>query len=261
MTRQVFFASDLSQIAGPESLTIDGCEAHHLRVKRIGVAERIDLVDGDGWRAGATLTEHDGKRAILAVDKPVFEPVPTPRLVLIQALVKGSKEEQIVQMATEVGAHAVITWQAGRSISRWVDNKIEKQLYKLREAARAATKQSRRSRVLQVQHARSIEDIYRLLAAFQPDPQGAQTAAGPPTVLVAHESASEEVETILADVTPAPVVGVVVGPEGGISEEELADFQNRGAHLVSVGNTVMRAVTAGVVTLALVRSAWQRGAR
>ncbi len=293
MTRQVFFAPDLAcltatvqpagggdaaipghaatvatdpghaatEVPATLPLTIDGPEAHHLRVKRIEVGESVDLVDGAGWRATATLTNHDGKRATFAMQQPVFEPAPTPRLVLIQALVKGSKEEQVVQMATEVGADAIITWQAGRSISRWADQKCEKQLQKLREAARAATKQSRRSRIPQVEHARNIEQIYRHLNALTDQAETASGEANVPTVLVAHESATERVETVLAHHIPAAVVGIVIGPEGGISEDELAAFQNRGAHLVMVGDTVMRAVTAGVVTLALVRSAWQRRAR
>lgn len=252
MTRQTFLVPGIDQISQPDSLTLHDGEAHHMRVKRIAVGESVDLVDGSGWRAQATLQTTNSKGVTLQAQPAVYEPAPQPHLVLVQALVKGSKEEQIVEMATEVGVHAVITWQAERSISRWVDNKVERQVGKLQDAARAATKQSRRSHIPQVLHARNVEQIYCHLSHFQ-GAGGATTQR----VLVAHESAHDNLENVLSAPAPTGAVAIVIGPEGGISPAELADFSARGADLVKVGNTVMRAVTAGVVTLALVRSAWQ----
>ncbi|MDO5720959.1 MAG: 16S rRNA (uracil(1498)-N(3))-methyltransferase [Actinomycetaceae bacterium] len=248
MTKPVFYYPQLAAQDGSGEVTLRGEEAHHMRVKRIQVGEEVDLVDGDGWRAHATLRSVAEDGYVLAIEAPVNEGQGETKLVLVQALVKGSKDEQVVEMATEVGASAIIAWQAQRSISRWASAKVPKQLKKLRDSARAAAKQSRRSTIPTVDFAGSVQAVVDKLKEM----------GGELTVLVAHEEGEETIERALATSARTEVVAVVIGPEGGITPSELQQFTQAGAKIVKVGSTVMRAITAGVVTLALTRSAWQQ---
>ena len=139
-------------------------------------------------------------------------------------------------MLTEVGVDELVPWQASRSVARWSPDRVERGLARWRSTAREAAKQSRRLRVPTVVEPRGAR---KALAA---------RLAAADLALVLHEDASDPIATV-----PLPASGevvVVVGPEGGISPEELAAFAAAGARTVRVGDHVLRTSTAGVVALA-----------
>ena len=112
---------------GSRTATITGDEARHaIKVARIRVGESIDVANGRGVRAAATVTAVEADRVDCACEPPTVEPVDTPRIVLVQALAKGDRDELAIQTATELGVDAVVAWQAERSVSRWTGDKIAK---------------------------------------------------------------------------------------------------------------------------------------
>ena len=155
--------------------------------------------------------------------------------MVVQALPKGERGELAVEMLTEVGVDVIVPWSASRSIARWKGDRVEKSLAKWRSAAREAAKQSRRSWFPTVADLASTEDVVALLAQAS-------------VRVVLHEAASGP----LADV-PVPGRGqivIVVGPEGGITDDELEAFSAVGAEPLRMGSSVLRSSTAGVAAAA-----------
>jgi 16S rRNA (uracil1498-N3)-methyltransferase len=214
---------------------LDGEEGRHAAtVRRIRAGEQIDLADGAGVIAHCAVTAAGAGRLDLRVDDVERLPPPVLRLALAQALAKGGRDEQAVETATEIGVDVVLPWQAGRSVVRWQGERGERARNRWQTIAREAAKQSRRARVPVIEEARSTPALARRA--------GAATLA-----LVLHEAAQRP----LLDV-PLPDSGellVIVGPEGGIADDELAVLAEAGALTVRLGPEVLRASTAGPVAL------------
>ena len=225
---------------------LDGAEGRHAAVvQRRRAGERVDVVDGAGMRLVGTVETATPDGLCVVVAQRVVEPAPGVALVLVQALAKGDRDEQAIEAATEVGVDAVLPWQAERSIVVWRADRAAKSLARWQAVVRAAAKQSRRAYVPQVQ---AVVD-HRGLAERVRSVVAAGGAA-----LVLHEEASVPI----ADVTLPALAGtgarevlVVVGPEGGISDRELAGLTDAGAQVVRLGPHVLRTSTAGPVALAL----------
>lgn len=243
------FVAELSGAAealGAE-IRLDGPEGRHAAaVVRLEVGQRLDLVDGAGTRVHATVVSVGRDDLIARADEVVAEPPPSPRLIVVQALVKGDRATTAVETLTEVGVDVVVPWQAARSVSVWRDDRVGKHLARWRAVAREAGKQSRRARHLEVRALHSTADVGVLLAS-------AVAAGGERAGLVLHEEATD----------PLPRAGlpsdgdlvVVVGPEGGITDDELAAFTATGARSVRLGPSVLRASTAGTAAAAVLLAA------
>lgn len=255
-TTAVFLADpeELATLAAGDRYALAGEEARHAAtVRRLRPGEPVDLVDGRGRRVHARVVEAARAELTVTVTGVTVERPPTVRLVLVQALAKGSRDEDAVEAATEVGVDAVVPWQADRSVSVWNGAKVAKGRERWQAVAAAAAKQARRAFVPVV--ADPVDT--RTLAAHVSDVVAAEGA-----VLVLHESATTPIgraglpepgRVVVHPEhasTPARVL-VVVGPEGGIAEPELERLEAAGAQAVRLGPHVMRTSTAGPVALAL----------
>jgi 16S rRNA (uracil1498-N3)-methyltransferase len=215
---------------------LDGPEGRHAAtVKRLRPGEGLVLGDGRGGLARAVV-EGVAKDALrLRVTDRCALPSPSPRVVLAQALVKGDRGELAVELATEAGVDAVLPWRAARCVARWeAGARGEKALARWRTTAREAAKQARRPWLPAVEEPVTTAELV-----------GRVSAAA--AALVLHEGAAER----LADLT-LPAAGdllLVVGPEGGIADDEVHALVAAGAQPVRLGPEVLRASTAGAVAL------------
>jgi 16S rRNA (uracil1498-N3)-methyltransferase len=238
MTVPVFHAPR-EQLAGSSTVRLDGPEGRHAAlVRRLQPRERIDLTDGAGLLAQCVILASDGFALDLEVQELRMVPAPSPRLTVVQGLAKGERGETAVETMTEIGVDVIVPWSAGRSIVQWRGDRGAKSLAKWRATAREAAKQSRRAWWPQVAEPATTARVAKLLAA-----------ASLPVVL------HEEAELALADVQPsvasAPEIVLVVGPEGGITPEELVQFAEAGAAPYRMGPTVLRTSTAGTAAAAV----------
>jgi 16S rRNA (uracil1498-N3)-methyltransferase len=244
MTLPVFVHPALSSVSVGASVELDGDEAHHAVVKRIRPGEQVALTDGAGTTAVVTVSAATKSSLSGVVDSARSVEREMPRVVVVQAIPKGDRGELAVEMLTEVGVDVIVPWAAARSVAVWKGDRAGKALAKWRATAREAAKQSRRSWFPEVSDMVTTDEVVELLAK-----------ASVPVVL--HEAASGP----LADL-PVPGRGeivIVVGPEGGISDEELAAFSAVGAEPVRLGSSVLRTSTAGVAATAalLARTRWR----
>ncbi|HVE64871.1 MAG TPA: 16S rRNA (uracil(1498)-N(3))-methyltransferase [Mycobacteriales bacterium] len=236
MTTPLFY---LPELPG-STLHLDGPEGRHAAVvRRIRVGERVDVGDGAGQVAECVVVSVAAAAVRLDVVRRRVEAAPQPRLVVVQALAKGSRAEDAVEAMTEVGVDEILPWAALRSVVRWDGPRGEKALAGWRATAREAGKQSRRAWLPEVSALASTREVCARLHA---------ASLG----VVLHESAM----TPLAKLTvPSGEVVVVVGPEGGITDEEVAAFANVGASAYRLGASVLRTSTAGVAAAAVLLAA------
>ncbi|MEU0048458.1 16S rRNA (uracil(1498)-N(3))-methyltransferase [Streptomyces sp. NPDC006309] len=237
MTAPVFIVDQL-HLTGPE-FVLDGPEGRHaVSVKRLRPGEDVVLTDGRGRWAEGVVKAAEGKDRLVVTDLESVreEPPAAPRITVVQALPKGDRGELAVETMTEVGVDAIVPWQASRCITQWKGERGLKALGKWRATAREAGKQSRRVRFPEVGDTATTRQVAELLAR-------ADLAA------VLHESGEERLAT--AELPADGEIVLVVGPEGGVSPEELALFAQAGARPYVLGPTVLRTSTAGTAAAAL----------
>ncbi|MFD8220682.1 16S rRNA (uracil(1498)-N(3))-methyltransferase [Streptomyces sp. NPDC059697] len=217
---------------------LDGSEGRHaVSVKRLNPGEDVVLTDGAGRWAQCVVVATEGKdRLIVQMDSVAEEPVEEPRVTVVQALPKGDRGELAVETMTETGVDAIVPWAASRCITQWKGERGLKALAKWRATAREAGKQSRRVRFPEVADAATTKQVAALLAK-------ADFAA------VLHESGAEPLAT--AELPERGEIVLVIGPEGGVSPEELALFAESGAKAYRLGRSVLRTSTAGTAATAL----------
>ncbi|MFI6847460.1 16S rRNA (uracil(1498)-N(3))-methyltransferase [Kitasatospora sp. NBC_00085] len=240
MTAPVFVVetTQLATAAPGAVVRLDGPEGRHAAaVKRLEPGEAVTLADGLGLGVDGTVAAVHGKDAVdVTVAAVRREPEPSPRIVVVQALPKGDRGELAVETMTEVGVDVVIPWAASRCITQWKGERGAKALAKWRATAREAGKQSRRLRFPEVRDPVTTRQLAPVLA-------GAALAA------VLHE---EGAEPLAGAALPAGGdIVLVVGPEGGVSPDELAAFAEAGARPYRLGPSVLRTSTAGVAAGAL----------
>lgn len=221
-----------------ELAVVDGDEGFHAAtVRRIRTGEELDLADGAGT-VGRCIVEDVAKSHLTArVQDRHLVPPPRPTVTVVQALPKSERSELAIELATEVGADAFVAWQAARCVARWDGPaKTDKGLRRWSAVARAAARQSRRARIPAVDGVVSTRDLV-----------DSTRSADAGTVLVLHESATRTLTDL--DLESADALTLVVGPEGGISDEEIAALTAAGAVAVRLGPTVLRTSTAAAVAL------------
>lgn len=242
MTLPVFLVDDAALAA--ESVELAGDEGRHaVVVKRIRVGERIVLTDGAGAGAECVVVSLDRHSLVGDVLVRRSEPLPSPRLVVVQALVKGAAAERAVDLLTQVGADVIVPWAASRSVVGWRGQRGATALQRWRSTAREAAKQSRRLRFPLVEGLHSTDEVVAVLR-------------GSAAAVVLHEGAVAPIDGVnLPDSGDAVLV---VGPEGGLTDDELAAFEAVGAHPVRLGPTVLRSSAAGAVAAGVLLSRTNR---
>ncbi len=239
MSDGFFLGSIADDVALGDLVTLDGPEAHHATVvRRIRLGEHVTVSSGYGLGVRGPVTGVSKGSLTLRVEAVLREPFPQPRFVCVQALPKNDRADLAVDLLTELGVDEIVPWQASRSIVRWAGERGDKARAKWQTVAREASKQARRLTVPVVSGLASTRDVAERLRAAD----GAY---------VLHESATTPV---LAVRPPLGEVVFVIGPEGGISAEELAEFEAAGAVALIMGRTVLRTSTAGATALTMLRT-------
>ncbi|GGJ74321.1 ribosomal RNA small subunit methyltransferase E [Pilimelia anulata] len=219
---------------------LTGPEGHHAAdVARLRVGEAVLVGDGRGTVADATVAAVGRGSVDLALGARRAHPAAAPRLTVVQGLPKGDRGELAVELMTEVGVDAIVPWAARRCVTVWRGERGERARAKWAAAARAATKQARRPWLPEVAEPATTAGVAGRVAAAA-------------AAFVLHEAAAAPLSA--AALPAAGELLLVVGPEGGIDEAELAALAAAGAVPVRLGPTVLRTSTAGPAALALLHT-------
>lgn len=223
-------------------VSLAGAEAKHAAVvRRLRVGEAVTIGDGAGiWLTG-TAEQVSPTRVDVRISERATEAAPDPRLILVQALAKGDRDELAIQAACELGVDEIVPWQASRSVSRWEGPKALKGRERWATIVREAAKQAHRAWVPGVAAPVSTNDLIQRAATQR--------------VLLLDPTAPARLSDLKPD---GRDLVLVVGPEGGISDEELQRLTAAGAERVLLGDTVLRTSTAGPAAIAVLSVALGR---
>ncbi|CAM3395961.1 16S rRNA (uracil(1498)-N(3))-methyltransferase [Nocardioides dubius] len=233
MTSHLHWVPSLDGVRAGSVVEVTGEEAHHaVVVRRLKAGEELMLTDGLGTTLTGTV-EQTSKRSFTVLAESVeTTPRPDPELTVVQALPKGERGELAVEVLTEIGVGRIVPWAASRSVAVWRGERAAKSHAKWQATAREAAKQARRRWFPQVPALAQTDEVVAMIADAD-------------LALVLDEDAVEPLPTLSAGDLPGEIL-LVVGPEGGIADDELAAFTAAGARTVRLGSEVLRTSTAGL---------------
>ena len=233
----LFFVDDLPRKVG-STYEFDSDDAQHaIRVLRMSAGEVFMLSDGQGkWSKVKIFAVKKKSLEVEVIESGIEDPLDIS-FTVVQALPKGDRLKECIEMLTEGGVDTIIPWSAQRSIG-----KAEKGVEKLQVTAREASKQSRRLFIPVVTDVANSAKVIELIAEHE-------------LVLVFHESATSKVsEIITKKYFESKRVMIIIGPEGGITNEELELFRSAGAKVALMGRPILRSAHAGLAAMSAVNA-------
>ena len=234
-TAKVYVSAD-SLSSGRVSIT--GDEHHHLsRVLRMREGQSLVLLDGNGGVGEATIIEIAPAYTLASVGSLRHLEEARPRLHLYQAVPRGAKMDSVVQWSVELGAARVIPFSCSRS--RDVDGAVQKRISRWRRIAVESSRVAGRAFLPSVLEALRWREVLESLGGLD-------------AVLFADEKGGQRPDDALSDID-AEDLGLMIGPEGGFTDTEREELRSLGVRAVTLGESVLRTETAGLVLLAAVR--------
>ena len=231
----LFFVDNLPTTVG-QIYEFDNDDAlRAIRVLRTKRGDFFNLSDGRGNWSHVEAKEVHKKHMSVEVLETGHEAALGTHFTVIQAIPKGDRIKEAIELSTEGGADRIVMWKASRSIGK-SDDKIEK----LQTTAREASKQSRRFRIPEVIGVAATNAVVDQIA--QAD-----------LAIVFHESATMKVSEVVAP--GCKKVAIIIGPEGGLTEDEIETFAAAGAKVALMGRPVLRSAHAGLAALSAVNTA------
>jgi len=220
---QLFFLDDIER---PE---LTGENAHHAdRVLRMSAGEELLVSDGRGKWAKCAITTISKKNVELEVIETGVETANPVQISVLQAIPKSDRAKETVELLTASGVSEIYPWQAHRAIGKESDKWLV--------AAIEASKQSRRFYIPEVSPKLDTDSAIKLFEKYE-------------QILVCHESANSQISDVVKNVSKTLIV---IGPEGGITEDELKLFEQAGAKIIKLGRPVLRSAHAGIAAVSAV---------
>jgi len=231
----LFFVPDLpNQVGAKYSFNSEDAN-HAIKVLRIEVGETFRVSDGNGGWANVQVEEVTKRSLETTVLEVGRQEALEIQFTVVQALPKSDRAKEAVELLTEAGADVIVPWLANRSISR------TEVISKFATTAREASKQSRRLFIPELHETVKEKGVIELIKSAD-------------LALVFHESATVKLSEIITPQTKAKSVLIVIGPEGGITDQELEAFAAAGAHVAGLGRPILRSAHAGLAALSAVNS-------
>ena len=229
-----------AQLLNGERVTLDRAASKHLvKVLRLQVGAEVCVFDGRSSEIEARIVRASAAGVELALGQRHHLPLSPVTITLLQSVPRSDRMDIIVQKTTELGVTRIVPLTSGRSMAKPSPNKSRR----WRTIAQEAARQSGRA---------DVPDVAEVVAL---DAALAEAAAiGGTRLVLWEEERALPLRRVLAEVTPAPVT-LLVGPEGGLSEQEVARARAHGFRSVSLGPRILRVETAALVAVALTQSA------
>jgi len=231
----LFFVDDLPTEPGSQYEFSNDDALHAIRVLRMKNGDLFNLSDGKGSWSHVEAIEVHKKHMTVQVIKSGHQEALDTHFTVIQAIPKGDRIKETIELCTEGGADRIVMWKASRSIGK-SDDKIEK----LHVTAREASKQSRRFRIPEVIGVAATNAVVDQIA--QAD-----------LAIVFHESATMKLSQVVAP--GCKKVAIIIGPEGGLTDDEIDTFAAAGAKVALMGRPILRSAHAGLAALSAVNTA------
>ena len=224
----LFFVDDLPT-SGTYEFSND--DAHHaIRVLRMQVGAEFILSDGNGAWSQVVATEVNKKSMQVRVTDSGFQEPLATTITVVQALPKGDRAKEAIELLTEAGVDRIVPWSSARSIGKGLD--------KFATTAREASKQSRRFRIPEVTELATTAQICEAIKISD-------------LAIVFHESATDKLSDQVSSHNVEHLL-IIIGPEGGLTNEEIAAFTEAGAKVALMGRPILRSAHAGIAAVSAV---------
>lgn len=229
LTEPLFYRAVLNNEG---DIALGGDEARHVAAQRLRAGDAIALFDGCGHLARGRIRALNRREVLVQVEQHRHEPPPVPQLELYSAVPKGDRVAVLLDMATQLGITRFVPLRWRHSVA----DPGERAPERWRRICIEACKQSRRLHVPEI-------------AATAPAADAAVRArASPRCLLVAHPD-GETVPVATVDLRSAERIALFVGPEGGLTDDEVEMLRRLGARFVRLNDAVLRIETAAVALI------------
>jgi len=232
----LFFVPDLPTTVGSTYEFAGDDAGHAIRVLRTQIGEALALSSGQGAWSIVEVIAIAKKSMTVRVVSTGFEEALPVEFTVAQALTKGDRIKESIELNTAGGADVILLWAATRSIGKGTPDLMQK----LATTAREASKQTRRNRIPFVMGVLDAKKIAAEIPNYD-------------LAIVFHESDSQKLTDVVK--TGVKKVLIIIGPEGGITDEELAQFKSAGAQVALMGRPIFRSAHAGMAALSGVNAA------
>jgi len=225
--------------------TVEGPELDHLRkVLRLGPGDPIIVFDDSGWEHEAVIRSLSAQAAEIDLLRSVQTERESPlQLTLAVGLTKGEKMDFVVEKATELGVQAIVPFVSAYTVPKLDQRKIERRGERWQKIALAAAKQCGRTRIPEIFPLVNFENMV-------------QQTTGPLNLLFWEKEVHQTLKQVRATDPDARSILLVIGPEGGLSDQEADSAQRHGFKAIRLGRRILRAETAAVAATSLVQFLW-----
>lgn len=238
-----FYLEGPAQVGAVVSLPKDEAK-HALKVLRMTVGEVLCALDGQGGRFAAVLENVHGDAAEVRITEQLPSNEPDVKVTLYQGLPKADKLDFIVQKLTELGANCVVPVKMEHCVVKSDAKDGKKRQERLQRIACEAVKQCRRAREPEVTEPMTWKQCFARMEKHD-------------LVLVPWENAEGyNMKKAFAEHPEAKNIGIVVGPEGGMSAAEVQALTEQGAKIVTLGPRILRTETAAVASVTMAMTLW-----
>lgn len=225
-------------------------DARHAKVLRLAPGEHVAVIDAASDYFECEIVDFSDALPLVSITRHAEAGEDGPQVILLQGLAKGDKMETVIRHATEVGVAAFVPMSCKRSVVKLDGRKAAAKTERWRAIAKSAAMQSGQARIPEVSEPVSVREATSMLAEATSVLVCWEEAPGSASLREAVQGALAATRTPAADAR----IAVVVGPEGGLTEEEVRALlaSNPRARLVTLGPSILRTETAGIVAPALV---------
>lgn len=237
------FFIDSGNIDG-ENAYVTGSDVNHIKnVLRMKESDEIKLSAGDGLLYTAAISEFLPDRIVCRIiDCEGGKSELPAKIILFQGLPKKDKMELIIQKAVELGVSEIVPVMMKRTIVKLEDNKKEqKKLERWRAISLTAAKQSGRAVVPEVSDFITFNEAVKRARSLEYN-----------LIPYENEKGMDKARELIKELKNKKSIGIFIGPEGGIAEDELELAINAGAKPISLGNRILRTETAGLALISVI---------
>jgi 16S rRNA (uracil1498-N3)-methyltransferase len=226
----LFFVDDLPTTVGSSYEFANDDANHAIRVLRMQTGAEFMLSDGKGSWSQVVATELKKKSMQVRVMDSGFQDPLATTITVVQAIPKGDRAKEAIELLTEAGVDRIVPWASARSIGKGSD--------KFAVTAREASKQSRRFRIPEVTDLVTTAQICEAIKISD-------------LAIAFHESATSKLSDQVSSHNVEHLL-IIIGPEGGLTDEEISAFTEAGAKVALMGRPILRSAHAGIAAVSAV---------
>jgi 16S rRNA (uracil1498-N3)-methyltransferase len=226
----LFFVDDLPTTVGGSYEFANDDANHAIRVLRMQEGAEFMLSDGKGAWSQVVATEVKKKSMQVQILDSGFQDPLATTITVVQAIPKGDRAKEAIELLTEAGVDRIVPWLSTRSIGKGSE--------KFAVTAREASKQSRRFRIPEVTDMATTAQICEAIKISD-------------LAIAFHESATTKLSDQVSSHNVEHLL-IIIGPEGGLTDEEIDAFTQAGAKVALMGRPILRSAHAGIAAVSAV---------